>query len=331
MEDIQIWSIGDSQVAQLEASNRMESEQLLEETLVNNPNLLMEGLTLVGRQTPTQGGPLDLLGVDEDGKLVVFELKRGTLSRDAVAQIIDYASYLNAMDPASLASHISESSGAHGIDEIEDFKEWYGQDFGELESLKPLRMFLVGLGVDGTTERMVKYLANGDIDISLLTFHAFLYNNKILLAKQVEIAGDIGSGPRSPRPSRSEREKQLDDRARSSGIYHSYTSVREMFRENWPGSGERPISLGMNITLPSRESGRRRRRYARVDPLARSGGTVRIVFYPRAANLCRDEFALLIKELGGHAYPGGKDPLKDTDTEILLPLTADDWEITRRL
>ena len=52
----------------------------------------MEPLTLVGRQTPTEGGPLDLLGVDGDGKLVVFELKRGTLLRDAVAQILDYAS-----------------------------------------------------------------------------------------------------------------------------------------------------------------------------------------------------------------------------------------------
>ncbi len=259
MEDIQIWSIDGSQVAQLEPSNQMESELLLEEVLVSNPGLLMEGLILVGRQTPTEGGPLDLLGLDEDGKLVVFELKRGTLSRDAVAQIIDYSSYLNAMDLVDLANHISESSGAHGIDEIEDFKEWYGQDFGELESLKPLRMFLVGLGVEGTTERMVKYLANGDIDISLLTFHGFLYNGKLLLAKQVEVAGDKGSGSRPPRPSRSEREKKLDDRAKSSGIYDSYTSVRAMFRKSWPGSGERPINLGMNITLPPRESGRRRR------------------------------------------------------------------------
>ena len=328
MEDIQIWSIDGTQVAQLSPSNQMESEHLLEETLVDNPDLLMEGLTLVGRQTPTQGGPLDLLGVDEDGKLVVFELKRGTLSRDAVAQVIDYASYLNAIDLTDLANHISESSGAHGIDEIEDFEQWYRQDFGELESLKPLRMFLVGLGVDGTAERMVKYLATGDIDISLLTFHGFLYNGKLLLAKQVEVAGDKVAGPRPPRPSRSERERQLDDRAGSAGIHEPYTSVRAMFRDNWLGSGERPIALGMNITLPPQsESGRRRRRYARVDPLVCNIGTVRIVFYPRAANLCRDEFIPLIEELGGDTYPRGLDPLRDTDTEILLPLTGDDWEI----
>ena len=328
MEDIQIWALDDSQVAELKMSNRMESEQLLEETLVNNPDLLMEGLTLVGRQTPTQGGPLDLLGVDEDGKLVVFELKRGTLSRDAVAQVIDYASYLNAMDLSDLANHMSESSGAHGIDEIEDFKEWYGQDFGELESLKPLRMFLVGLGVDGTTERMVKYLANGDIDISLLTFHGFLYNGKLLLAKQVEVARDKGLGPRPPRPSRSEREKQLDDRAKSSGIYDSYISVRAMFRENWLGSGEYPISHGMNMTLPYRaQTGRRvRRRYARVGPW--NGGGVTIVFYPNAVELCTDEFRRPIEQIPFQTWPRGLEEqvLEIANTEIQFRIAADKWE-----
>ena len=187
MEEIEVWTVDGSQVSRLAKSNQMESELLLEDVLVENPGLLLEGLRLVGRQTPTEGGPLDLLGVDGDGKLVVFELKRGTLSRDAVAQVIDYTSYLNAMDLSDLANHVSESSGAHGIDEIEDFREWYGQAFGELESLKPLRMFLVGLGVDGTTERMVKYLVNGDIDISLLTFP------RIPLQRQAPVGKASGS------------------------------------------------------------------------------------------------------------------------------------------
>ena len=91
MEDIKLWELDGSEAKPLDSNNQLESEALLENTLVQNTNLLMEDLRLVGRQTPTDGGPLDLLGVDEDGRLVVFELKRGTLSRDAVAQIIDYA------------------------------------------------------------------------------------------------------------------------------------------------------------------------------------------------------------------------------------------------
>ena len=158
MEEIEVWTVDGSQVSRLAKSNQMESELLLEDVLVENPGLLLEDLILVGRQTPTEGGPLDLLGVDGDGRLVVFELKRGTLSREAVAQVIDYASYLDNMDLTDLAEHISENSGKHGIDKIDDFPAWYSQQEFEgsesLESLKPLRMVLVGLGADDRTERM---------------------------------------------------------------------------------------------------------------------------------------------------------------------------------
>ena len=54
-----------------------ETEHLLEDLLVASPQLLEPGLKLIGRQVPTDGGPLDLLGVDQDGRITVFELKRG--------------------------------------------------------------------------------------------------------------------------------------------------------------------------------------------------------------------------------------------------------------
>ena len=71
-----------------------------------------------------RGGPLDLLGVEPDGRLNVFELKRGTLSRDAVAQVIDYSSDLEDMDAESLYRHIAEESGNLGVQPIGDFEEW---------------------------------------------------------------------------------------------------------------------------------------------------------------------------------------------------------------
>ena len=59
-----------------------------------------------------------------------------------------------------------------------------------MESLKPLRLFLVGLGADDRTERMVRFLAeNSGMDISLLTFHGFAYDGRTLLARQVEVEG----------------------------------------------------------------------------------------------------------------------------------------------
>ena len=71
MEEVKIWAIEDaSEAVPLKAKGEMDSESLLEETFVKNPDLLIEGLELVGRQVMTAGGPLDLLGVDKFGKLV---------------------------------------------------------------------------------------------------------------------------------------------------------------------------------------------------------------------------------------------------------------------
>ena len=212
MDEVKIWALdGDSSVVPLASKGRTETESLLEETLVRNPDLLIPGLRLVGRQTPTDGGPLDLLGVDEDGRLVVFELKRGTLSRDAVAQIIDYASDLDNKTDVALAEHIAANSGVGGIDHIEDFEEWYGENTEgqSLDSLRPLRLFLIGLGADDRTERMVRFLAeNTGMDISLLTFHGFAYDGKTLLAKQVEVEAATDAAPRRSRPYVSRAEKK---------------------------------------------------------------------------------------------------------------------------
>ena len=258
MDEVKIWALdSDSNVTPLASKGQTDTESLLEETLVRNPDLLIPGLRLVGRQTPTDGGPLDLLGVDEDGRLVVFELKRGTLSRDAVAQIIDYASDLDAKTDVALAEHIAANSGVGGIERIEDFEEWYGENTEgqSLDSLRPLRLFLIGLGADDRTERMVKFLAvNTGMDISLLTFHGFAYGGKTFLARQVEVEAEPQSpGPRRPRRylSTEERRDLLKRKIEDSGMSETFSDVEGMFEANWPRSSTYPRVWGLSITLPA--------------------------------------------------------------------------------
>ena len=321
MEDIKLWELDGTQATPLGSNNELESEELLEETLVENPDMLLDGLILVGRQTPTEGGPLDLLGVDSDGRLVVFELKRGTLSREAVAQIIDYASDLDAMDLGALAEHISERSGTGGIDKIEDFQEWYyGRGLGELEeSLKPLRMFLVGLGADDRTERMVKFLAeNSRMDISLLTFHGFNYDGKTILAKQVEVEGGDEFDLRPPRQSlsREERLELLIQRADDFGVRDLFTDVRRMFQENWPGLSERISrkSIGLWLQWPTEPEGLR---YYSNGLIYTEEDKVSIHFYEDTVDLCVDEFSQRKKEIPSDEWSNG---------DVLFLLTSKEWE-----
>lgn len=334
MEEVKLWAIDDTHIADLKPTSQTETEKLLEDTLVIRPELLLEDLTLVGRQTPTEGGPLDLLGVDGEGKLVVFELKRGTLTRDAVAQVIDYASYLDSMDLDDLAKHISQRSGSYGIDKIEDFQNRYVDDLGfeDLELLKPLRMFLVGLGVDTATERMVKFLAeNSGMDISLLTFHGFNYDGKTILAKQVEVQGveDVDSGTKKTRR-RGRTNAQLlasiDERVDEHGIRNLFDSVRDLFRDNWASSDERPRTLGLNVRLPGRTPRGRRTRhgYGRIDP---ENGRVRLVFYSRSVELCEDAFRQPVEEISYVTWPRDRKALEDSNTEIQFLLTPEEWEI----
>ena len=331
MDEVKIWSVDeDSNVEPLASKGQTETEQLLEDTLVKNPDLLIPGLRLVGRQTPTAGGPLDLLGVDEGGKLVVFELKRGTLSRDAVAQIIDYASDLDAMDLDALASHISKHSGKHGITKIDVFQEWYGRD---LESLKPLRLFLVGLGVDDRTESMVRFLAeNSAMDISFLTFHGFGYDGKTLLARQVEVEAEADPEQHRTRRYRGAAKRaNLEREVQASGVPEVYDAIAGMFQENWPESRSSPHTwwsgprdqraYGLGVRLKGI-----RGMYARIDPESEE---VRLVFYPQAKALCLEEFRQPIEEIRCETWPENREPLDDPNTEIQFLLTAEEWETHR--
>lgn len=93
--EIQAWEIVEGQLRPLENSLAHEgrTETLdLEKWLASDPSIIRPGLKVIGRQVPTQSGPLDLLAIDGFGNLVVIELKRDQIARVALAQAIDYAS-----------------------------------------------------------------------------------------------------------------------------------------------------------------------------------------------------------------------------------------------
>jgi hypothetical protein len=247
VEKIEVWEVGsggDKETSLLTAIDATKTEDELEEILTRSPEMLERGLQLVGRQTPmTGGGYLDLLAVDGDGRLVVFELKRGSLSRDAVAQVIDYASDLKTMGLNELAKLVVDQSGNRGIPKMDDFVDWYDRHYGgqSIESLRPPRMVLVGLGVDDATERMVSFLVDSGVEISLVTFQGFEYNARTLLARHVEVDSMREKPPSSSPYSLFEKRSQSPNTQellqvvtamfmrQHSGFWHSHSSSRRNF------------------------------------------------------------------------------------------------------
>ena len=330
MDEIKIWALDGAQATPVSETNMMESEGRLEEALVNNPDMLMPELTLVGRQTDTEGGPLDLLGVDSDGRLVLFELKRGRLSRDAVAQIIDYASALNAMGVDRLATHIAERSGSGGIEKIDDFEEWHAEnsDADSLDALLPLRIFLVGLGVDDATERMVNFLAGIGMDISLLTFQGFVQDGKTMLARQMRVTADDDAVPSQPQPKKrryisvAERWKRLYNRAEESDLVNEFNEALEMFRKECNHLSENAGAMGIAMRL--RLSGKRPMSFARVG----TWNLMHITFYRHSVDMCREDFRPLLEKIRYQTWPRNRQntPLNSPSAEIDFMVSAEEWE-----
>ena len=289
MKKIQLWSVdrteGKLSATAVESVDNTKTEQDLEELLVASPDLLMNGLTLIGRQVSTDGGTLDLLGIDADGRLVVFELKRGTLTRDAVAQVLDYASDLAALDAVRFGALIEKHSGRHGVDPIEDFADWYRQEHpGESEfPLDRPRMVLVGLGVDDRARRVVNFLAESQVDIQLMTFYAFREDGKLFLARQIE-----SESPKSPddgvAPLKKRNLRILHDTAKSLGVDELLTQAAQFIEARiggycWPG--KQAYSYSLQETTDSGTPSFRT--YAALYVLPKKPGSLTLVFTPRAA------------------------------------------------
>ena len=162
------------------------------------------------------------------------------------------------------------------------------------------------------------------MDISLLTFHGFNYDGKTILAKQVEVEGreDSDSRPTRQRRSVAELREHLHNRIEIFDVSELFDDVKAVFRENWMESSERPGTHGLSIRLRNLAGAGRLVAYARIDPLNEG---VRIVFYPRAVELCTDEFRKSTEEIPYKTYPQNRN-VRDPNIEIQFSLTADEWE-----
>ena len=324
MEETKIWTIERTSATQLDNTNQMETEGLLEDILTANPGMLEEGLELVGRQTSTASGPLDLLGVDSGGRLVVFELKRGTLYRDALAQVIDYASYLNTMDFDRLYKQIEEHSGKLGTQKIEDFDGWYSEihpSKNPEESLKPPRMVLVGLGVDDPTERMVEYLSSNGTNISLLTFYGFIQEGTTLLARHVEVSEAIN--PQLTDPIK-EFERYAVELGVSDLLRTAISLIGEVFRYEYRWASVKLRNRKrMNFSIGSQAY-----LFLAIDPTER--GIINVGFHPVAVDLALEAFDQLNNEKKGEPFskigPGFAKKTEQVDYAVSLSIKSlEEW------
>ncbi len=126
---------------------------------------------------------------------------------------------------------------------IGDFDECHGSQSGEPPT--PVRMVLASLGLDASAHRTVSHLADRAIDIRLVTFHGYVHDQEMLLARQVRAADDTRTSSAGPPTVRPETEGH---RARSRGDPAGCTRIAGLqcsdvlreSRHHLPAADDRP-------------------------------------------------------------------------------------------
>ncbi len=337
MEDkVELWALGDSpgEAARIDPTSQTETERKLEDALANHPEMLLGDLTLVGRQIATQVGVIDLLGIDEGGRLVIFELKRGRVTREAVAQLLDYGSFFETLSTDELVELITAS-----WNHDESFEEWYvdatPQD--SLNDLRPTRMILVGLSADERAKRIVEFLNSDQLAIGLLTFHGFTHAGTTILARNLE-------GEDHPHPPRTrtrqanpmQKLRTLDEMAVSLGVTSVWDSAKEnldTLDSSYPKKNG--ITFHSNKHLPL--GGRRKNRSSHtltLEPSSDNGpnGRIRVTFFPAAVHLCRDDFTEADEALRFEKKPAFSTQVTgEVDKAWSCSLGEEDWNQHRHL
>ena len=169
-----VWKI-DEEVKQLEKA-QLVSENELEEIIQDNVDMLNTNWLIIGRQVLTAfNSYIDLLAIDNNGLLIIIELKKDKTPRDVVAQALDYASWVRSLGSEDIAAIYENfmqtykpNKETKSLDEV--FKEKFNYSLEEDDLNADHQVVIVASSLDSSTERIISYLADSGISINIVFF-----------------------------------------------------------------------------------------------------------------------------------------------------------------
>ena len=198
----EIWRI-DGKPERVQFSS-IQAEKRLEEVINSRVELVDPSLMVVGRQVVTAYGKLiDLLALDSEGRVVIVELKRERTPRDVVAQLLDYASWVQSLTYEDVTDIYLEHNPSRRFEQA--FAERFGAD--PPDSLnEEHRAVIVASELDPSTERIVNYLSSGygvPINVVFLQYfqeanHEYLTRTWLIDPLQAEAQGKVKPGGKEP-------------------------------------------------------------------------------------------------------------------------------------
>lgn len=192
--EIKTWQIVDGKLQAVDTSMSQEGRTEtydLEEWIVSNPSIIGSDLAIIGKQVTTKSGPMDLLAIDKSGNIIIIELKRDKLPREALAQAIDYASDVAYWSIEKISETCTKFNGKSLEDTLSDtFQEI---DLESINVNESQRIILVGFAIESSLERMIEWLSDKfDVNINAVILHYVkTQNGDELLTKTAIISEEL--------------------------------------------------------------------------------------------------------------------------------------------
>lgn len=186
-----LWKItekGPARVRETKFKQEKLLEEHLEDWIASDSSILGEPLLVFGRQVifPDVKDRLDLLALDQQGSVVVIELKRGALREPVDVQSLRYASYMSRWsfeDFENVARNYFGKVGNTDFNFIELFESFCSEqgidDTPDINTDQ--RIIIVGASVREKLGSVALWLRDHNIDIKLIEVQAYKEGNDLFI------------------------------------------------------------------------------------------------------------------------------------------------------
>jgi hypothetical protein len=171
-DEVRIWQVEkNDKLTEIDRST-LDLEERIEKWIMSDISVLSPDLLIIGEQVATAFGKyIDLLCINSSGDLVIVELKRDKTPRDVTAQTLDYASWIKDLSVEEIEAIASKHFNGTTLEAA--FLSRFETDLPEVIN-EHHRMLVVASEIDGSTERIIRYLSETyGVDINAVRFQFY--------------------------------------------------------------------------------------------------------------------------------------------------------------
>ncbi|MCL4517673.1 MAG: DUF5655 domain-containing protein [Thaumarchaeota archaeon] len=181
-------------------------EKVMEHWLADNPHAALpdEERVLVISQERAFENLVDILAIDEEGSLIVIEVKRSQTHRDVIAQALEYASDVADWDYQKLNLKAAEYFAAKKLPYdslLSAFQETFGvgpTDFSESQYNQRQRIYMVAETIEPKIERATRWLLTRGVPIGYIVYRCYRAEDGDFFLEFIEVVRPADGRPRPP-------------------------------------------------------------------------------------------------------------------------------------